>query len=230
MTDKSGILGGLSAEYDPLLKKCFVRSDLINTILDLKQQRNIVVGKKGSGKSAIFKIGQKRRSNLVTVRVSPRTHNIELKNPNVNYRRVSDFLKYELALECLSALSKTPDFDDLLSNAEKRKAKTVINEYIDRLKNAGKQIGSAHILGCGLSLKDGRRRPQFDLVKRSDYPKLVTLYSEIAHKIKKKCLVLIDDPEDLYPTRKVHHELIASLIVAAIDINRSLRDKSPNSS
>lgn len=52
---KDGVLGGLSAESDPLLQDAFIDTGARGTILDTNSPRFLVLGRTGSGKTALFK-------------------------------------------------------------------------------------------------------------------------------------------------------------------------------
>jgi hypothetical protein len=211
-------IGDLKAENDKLLHNCFLETDLIKKILSFKITKNIVVGKKGSGKSAIFRIGFCNRKKIPTARISPETHSIEVERTDLNYKQYSDLFEYELKLECLKSVIDDSEFANKIQTAEYDEIKYFIGEYLKKIKKILKGIESFSIFGLSLSIKKSEQR-LVEIVSKDDFKKINSLF-EIVKKYKQRCLLMIDDPELVFVTdRKLYPELLGGLLSATINVN-----------
>lgn len=64
---KSFNIGSPDAETDDLLLDVFVQTENLNQIVDTKNQKSILVGRTGSGKSAIIKYLKNNCDNCMTI-------------------------------------------------------------------------------------------------------------------------------------------------------------------
>lgn len=60
-------IGSPDAETDKLLEQAFIEKDALNAIIDMSNQRSILIGRTGSGKSAILKHLEKTQSKVVRI-------------------------------------------------------------------------------------------------------------------------------------------------------------------
>jgi len=198
MPDHRGYsLGGLAAERDPLLQTCFVRSELIDRSLSFGQPQNIVVGKKGSGKSAIFLVGLGEDSDVPCIRMSPSTHRVNLNATGLSHIQYADVIQYELILKCLQTWAGSSTLTDKLTSVQKASLRNAAQEYLKRIKEAGVSVEGVDIFGLGLSLSRKGDSSVLELVSKSDMNSVVHIVNMMIEK-GAKCLLLVDDPELLF--------------------------------
>lgn len=211
-------LGAPAAQRDHLLKKCFVRSEKIKRVLSFGYPRNLLIGKKGSGKTAIFLVGRGAKSKIATLRISPESHLLNAKGIALNHLQFADILKYEIALECLRVWSKDTNLVAKLSAQEKGAVKAAMGDYFDRLKKLGARVEGASAFGIGLSLGT-KADSMLEIVSKKDLKDLMPLLTTLISK-GAKCLVLIDDPELLFGySEDPPANLIGGLLFAAADLS-----------
>lgn len=83
-------IGSPDAETDDILFEAFVRNDTLQEIIDTKNQKSILLGRTGSGKSAVIKYIEKNCDNVV--RIEPEALSLQ-------YLTNSTILKYFRSLE-----------------------------------------------------------------------------------------------------------------------------------
>lgn len=226
-TNEEVILGNLKAERDPLLADCFIRTKLINQILQFNGSkdpytRSIVVGSKGAGKTAIYRIGLGARSRIPCVRISPETHSVTVSGIPLSYVHYADILKYELALECLRVWWEDNSIREKLTKEEQLQVKSTVEKYLDRIKKLGGRVNEvsisvASVFGMGVGLSEKKDEP-LQVVTKPELEKAMDLL-RLMEKKKVKCLILIDDPELLFnPPPDPLNSLLGGLLHASADL------------
>jgi len=210
-------LGGLAAERDPLLRSCFVRSEVIQRVLTFGSPKNIVVGKKGSGKSAAFLVGRGPGSTTPVIRISPSTHLIEVKRAMLSHTQYADIMRHELSLECLKAWSENEALSSRLSRKERLQLAAANGDYVSRLKKLGARIEGGSAFGWGVKLGESAES-SLEIVSKSDTANTRPLIDKLSS-LGGKCLVMVDDPELLFGySDQPPANLLGGLLLASVDL------------
>jgi hypothetical protein len=220
---QEAVLGALDAEADPLLKPCFIHSATGDKIMDFRSRAGLAVGQKGAGKSALYLMGRGPKSSVPTARLSASTHQVEVASFAPNYRHTATLLGFELRLEILRELVQTAKAGGAVPDSAAKLSEKALNQ---RLKRIGEALGSIEsfsvdtpLFGIGLSRGDKGRKP-LQLAARDELPELDSQLEEIGQ-AGAKCLLLIDDPEQIIASPpETRSDLIGALLSAASMMNQ----------
>jgi hypothetical protein len=211
--------GHPAAAQDTNLDHYFVSTSAFTTISDLSDQRCIIVGKKGCGKTALFnRLAESASESRLVTRISPHTHQIEA-SVGYSYRQYENLFQYEILLEVLKTFSKNAEVTRRFDKDFVLKAKTEAREYMQVFKGLKRKlvgIKEVQIFGCGVSSED-EKTSVLRLTSAQNAQKLKDLVSGIL-KEGIEILVLVDDPDLLFGEVERPVDIVGGLLLAGVDI------------
>jgi hypothetical protein len=227
MIDLSKIdLGKDEAEQDERLKEYFLKTESYRRAFT--GEKSIIIGRKGSGKSAIFKlIADELGDNEIVIKITPDQY---------SWSALKDYKEQGILQELAHTNSwKFTLCSAILYNFNERKllqSKSKLKKYFDFLNDAFKiEKKNWFFTIVDKIRKTGIKTEWFEIddIKKNDTPLRIineikdTLFKEWPDNTKVR--ILIDRLDDSWDGSKEAEQIIIGLLKASFDFNSSLKNK-----
>jgi len=213
--------GHPAALKDPHLKDYFVFTDPIRAISDFADPRCIIVGKKGSGKTAVFlRLAESNGvGTLVTVAINQYSHELAAFQRAAPYSRFTNMFAFEILLEMLRGFLANPTARRPFARTFIAAVGVAASEYLQRfagIANLAEMSIDTPIFGIGLA----RGANADEAIRLSGVKSLKKLCAKVGEITAKgvKFRVLIDDPDLLVGDVSQFLPTVGGLLTAAVDL------------
>lgn len=216
--------GHPAAMQDKNLLNYFIATGAADSVGDIDDPRCIIVGKKGSGKTALFRAtAELNRPLRIVTTVNARSHLLPPAKHLLNHAQYANIFAYEMLLEMLRGFVRNDKARKLFTRTFNAKAFAEGNEYLKKLGELIKfeELSiETPVLGLGVSKGDTET-----VVRLTATPKLEKLRAKIDEMSNRglEFLVLIDDPDLLFGDVTYLVPIVGGLLLGAVDLTSTLQ-------
>jgi len=211
--------GHPAAIKDEHLLSYFVPTAASETIADFKDRRCIVVGKKGGGKTALFReLSRPVKQTRIVVPISPKSHQLPPAKHALAYPQFANIFEFEILLEIIRSFVNNEEARKLFSKSFNAAAWLEGKEYLSKLVGAAdlKELSiDTPVFGMGIGRADADTVLRLSGTRKIE--KLRNRVLEIAA-LGVEILVLIDDPDLLFGDTAAFVNIVGGLLHTVVDL------------